>query len=65
MGRLTVPEHTPLHAGQQYAEGAGANIGVAARSRFAFAVADHGELIRLDPWILFWQMYRGLEAEDA
>ncbi len=58
MVRLTVPEHTPLTAGQQYAEGAGVWVGDHEHSHFAFAVVDHGELIRLDPWILFWQMYR-------
>ncbi|MFW5871329.1 MAG: hypothetical protein ACOCVH_02465 [Verrucomicrobiota bacterium] len=58
MTRLTVAEHTPLQAGTQYAEGAGVHIGAAEHSHFAFAVLDHGELIRLDPWILFWQMYK-------
>jgi hypothetical protein len=62
MTRLTVPEHRPLDPGQQYAEGAGVCYGAAEHSHFAFAVFDHGELIRLDPWILFWQMYRDREA---
>ena len=57
MMQLTVPEHTPLRGGQQYAEGAGVWVGAAEHSHFGFAVLDHGELIRLDPWILFWQMY--------
>lgn len=60
MVRQTVPEQVPLAAGQQYAEGAGTWVGVAEHSHFAFAVVDHGELIRLDPWILFWQMYRDM-----
>ena len=58
MVRLTVPEHGPLHRGQQYAEGAGVWVGVAEHSHFAFAVLDEGELVRLDPWLLFRQMYR-------
>lgn len=58
MTHLTVPEHTPLAAGGQYAEGAGVGVGVAEHSHFAFAVLDHGELVRLDPWILFWQTYQ-------
>ena len=62
MTHLTVPEHTPLRAGVQYAEGAGERVGVAEHSHFSFAVFDHGELIRLDPWILFWQMYKDQEA---
>ncbi len=57
MTHLTVPEHVPIRSGEQYAEGAGVWVGVAEHSHFAFAVLDHGELIRLDPWILFWQMY--------
>lgn len=55
---LTVAEHTSLKAGQQYANGAGVWVGVAEHTHFGFTVLDHGELIQLDPWILFWQMYR-------
>ena len=58
MVRLTVPEHTPLPGGAVYAEGAGVWVGAVEHSHFGFAVVDGGELIRLDPWILFWQMYR-------
>jgi len=58
MTHLTVPERTALRRGQQYAEGAGVWVGAHQHSHFAFAVLDHGELIRLDPWILFWQMHR-------
>jgi hypothetical protein len=65
MTRLTVPQHTPLQGGQQYAEGAGVWVGVAEHSHFAFSVIDHGELIRLDPWILFWQMYRDQAANKT
>jgi hypothetical protein len=58
MTHLTVPEHSPIKGGIQYAEGAGVWVWVAEHSHFGFAVIDHGELIRLDPWILFWQMYQ-------
>lgn len=61
MVKLTVPEHQPLKAGQQYADGAGVWVGAAEHSHFGFAIFDYGELIRLDPWILFWQMYRDAE----
>lgn len=61
MTHLTVPEHEPLKSGQQYAEGAGVLVGVAEHSHFAFSIFDYGELIRLDPWILFWQMYKNQE----
>ena len=62
MIRQTVAEHQPLTAGTQYADGAGVWLGAAEHSHFAFAIFDCGELIRLDPWILFWQMYRDLPA---
>jgi hypothetical protein len=55
---LLVPEHTPVKRGTHYAVGAGVRVGVVEHSHFSFAVFDEGELIRLDPWILFWQMYR-------
>ncbi len=58
MVNLTVPEHQPLQAGVQYAVGAGVWVGGHEHTHFGFAVFDYGELIRLDPWILFWQMYR-------
>jgi hypothetical protein len=62
MTHLTVPEHEPLERGRQYAEGAGVAVGAVEHSHFAFAVLDQGELIRLDPWILFWQMYEDQAA---
>ena len=60
---LTVNEHEPLESGQQYANGAGVWVGVAEHSHFAFAVFDHGEMIKLDPWILFRQMYQDQEGK--
>jgi hypothetical protein len=62
MTRLTVPERRPLERGRQYAEGAGVWTGAIEHSHFAFAVFDQGELVRLDPWILFWQMYGDRES---
>lgn len=58
MTRLTVPEHTPLLAGAQYAAGAGVHSGYHHHSHFAFMVVQENDAIWLDPWILFWQMYR-------
>ena len=58
MTRLTVPEHEPIAKGQQFAEGAGVLSGAAEHSHFNFAIHDEGETVLLDPWILFWQMYR-------
>lgn len=62
MVRQLVPERTPVRAGTAYAEGAGVWVGQAEHSHFAFSVLDHGSFIRLDPWILFWQMYQDLAA---
>ena len=58
MTSLTVPEHTPLAAGTQYANGAGVHSGYHAHSHFTFTVCQDGREVLLDPWILFWQMYR-------
>lgn len=59
MIRLTVEEHTPLKAGQTYAEGAGVWVGSHEHSHFAFRILEHGQEILLDPWILFRAMYQG------
>ena len=64
--RMRVPEHVPVEAGAHLADGAGVWVGSHEHSHFAFAVVEPGEelaaCIRLDPWILFRQMYldRGL-----
>jgi len=60
--RLLAGEHEPIAAGAHYAEGAGVHVGMYEHSHFTFAVrepgAAEGEEVLLDPWILFWQMYR-------
>ena len=58
MTSLTVPEHTPLEKGQQFANGAGVNSGEVHHSHFMFKIEEAGDTILLDAWILFWQMYR-------
>jgi hypothetical protein len=58
MTALTVPEHQPLRKGEQFAKGAGVLSGAVDHSHFVFKVYDEGEMILLDPWILFWQMYK-------
>ena len=65
MVELTVAEHQPLQRGQQYAVGAGVWVGAAQHSHFTFAIHDHGETIRLDPWILFRQMYLDQAADPG
>lgn len=61
MTELTVPEHQQITKGQQFAKGAGVLSGAVDHSHFVFKVYDEGEIVLLDPWILFWQMYRDLE----
>ncbi|HPX40843.1 MAG TPA: hypothetical protein PLF51_10420 [Candidatus Hydrogenedentes bacterium] len=61
MTELTVDEHAPLRKGVQFAKGAGVLSGSVDHSHFVFKVHDYGETIHLDPWILFWQMYRDAE----
>ena len=58
MTALTVPEHEPVSRGRQFAWGAGVLSGAVDHSHFVFKIRDEGETILLDPWILFWQMYR-------
>ena len=59
--RLLVPEHQPIPAGTLYAESAGVYVGSHEHTHFTFAVVEPGadldQAIRLDPWILFQQMY--------
>jgi len=58
MTALTVPEHQPIAKGQQFARGAGVLSGAVDHSHFVFKVNDEGEIVLLDPWILFWHMYQ-------
>jgi hypothetical protein len=58
-----LPEQgTPVEAGMQIALGAGVAVGAYEHSHFTFGVTEPGddpdrEIVRLDPWLLFWQMY--------
>jgi hypothetical protein len=64
MTELIVPGHTPVKKGQQFAQGAGVLSGAVDHSHFVFKVHDEGETVLLDPWILFWQMYRDQAGES-
>ena len=58
-----------VEAGTLVAHGAGIAVGAYEHSHFVFAIvepgASEGEAIVLDPWILFWQMYRDRTATTA
>jgi len=62
MTELTVKEHDPIKKGQQFAWGGGVLSGGVNHSHFIFKIRDYGETILLDPWILFWQMYKDQKA---
>ncbi len=60
---LTVPEHTPVKAGQQIADGAGVYVGDCPHSHFEFKIVEPGDrgemrVYLLDPWVLFRTMYQ-------
>ncbi len=67
--RLLVPEHTPLEAGLHMADTAGVYVGTHEHTHFVFGVIEPGgaeeDKVLLDPWILFWQMYRDRHATEA
>ncbi|MEM1057641.1 MAG: hypothetical protein AAGK14_00190 [Verrucomicrobiota bacterium] len=64
MTEVLVAEDAPLRRGERYAFGAGVNTWDHEHSHFGFTIYTRGELIPLDPWILFWQMYRDQEAGE-
>lgn len=57
---LLIPEHQPITKGTLYAKTAGVYVGKIDHTHFVFKIYDYGDIIFLDPWILFWQMYRDL-----
>ncbi len=59
---LTVPEHQPLAAGQEFARAAGVWVGDHQHSHFIFKVSARGGEVLLDPWIIFRQIFEGGKA---
>jgi hypothetical protein len=55
---MLVPERTALKAGAAYATTAGTAVGRHQHTHFMFKVSEHGGEYWLDPWILFWQIFR-------
>ncbi len=64
MSALTVQEHTPVRQGEQFAIGAGVATGWHEHSHFAFKITECGQSYFLDPWILFWKMFRDRKLEQ-
>ena len=67
--RLLVPEDQPIEAGMHIADGAGVWNGTHEHSHFTFGIrepdATEEQIILLDPWILFWQMYQDRAATQS
>lgn len=63
--RLTVLETGRLDAGVHYADGAGVSICYHEHTHFGFEVIEYDQSYVIDPWILFWQMYRDRERTLA
>lgn len=56
--RTLIPERTPLKVGTRYATTAGVYVGSHEHTHFMFRVIDQGGDYLLDPWIVFWEMFR-------
>jgi len=56
--KLLVPERTPLKAGTPYSTTAGVHVGSHQHTHFIFRIIDQGGDYLLDPWIVFWEIFR-------
>jgi len=55
---MKVPELSPLNAGTAYATTAGVFVGRHEHTHFNFRIIEQGGDYLLDPWILFWEIFR-------
>ncbi len=55
---LKAPENIPLAAGTPYADTAGVAVGRHQHTHLNFRILEQGGDYLLDPWILFWQIFR-------
>jgi len=62
---LLVPQDMPIMAGECYASSAGALCGNHEHSHFVFRIEDETGKYIIDPWILFWQMYKDREEATS
>ncbi len=63
--RMLVPERTALAAGTPYATTAGVMVGAHEHTHFVFRIHEQGGDYFLDPWILFWEIFRGQRKKAA
>ena len=63
--KLSLAAGGPVAAGAQVARGAGTAVGAHEHSNVAFAAREGDDLIRLDPWILFWQAYLDVHGRPS
>lgn len=55
---MLVPERIPMKAGTPYATSAGVAVGIYEHTHFLFRIIEQGGEYLIDPWILFWEIYR-------
>lgn len=63
--RLLVSEDQPIEAGVHYAEAAGVLSGAHELSHFILGIRDGEASLMVDPWLIFWQMYRDRALTQA
>ncbi len=64
---LRVPEHEPIPAGTHYVDAAGVWSGTHDHAHYIFMVKQPGdkEMLRVDPWILFWQSFENAKRDHG
>jgi len=58
LNEMLVPERGPLAQGVHYANTAGVYTGEHEHTHFVFRIFEEGMDYFLDPWIIFWQIFR-------
>ena len=60
--QLLVPEYQPLKRGTPYATAGGVLSGDHQHAHFMFHIIEQGGDYLLDPWLLFWEIFRQQNA---
>ena len=61
--QMLVPQGAPIQRGTPYATTAGVMVGLHEHTHFNFEVIDQGGQYWLDPWIIFWQMFKDQKTQ--